>query len=173
MNASRVRIVAIILIVVGVGVFLVNMFWGTASKKQDSVVTSPTPTDFPFPTDTPTPTLVASPSASITVKPTIATTEKTTGLDKSALTVDVQNGGGVVGAASKMAETLRSFGYTVGTIGNAPSYEYLDVTISVKSTKSTYLPILKKDLSTSYAIASSSATLSASSSADAVVIVGK
>lgn len=174
-KSSMIRMIAIILIVLGLGAFAVNAFFNSNSVPvEEEIALTPTPTDFIFPTDTPTPTPPPStPSATPKLSPVVSPIDKATGLSRSSLKVDVQNGSGQVGVASKMAEVLKSFGYTVGQIGNASSYDYLDVSILVKSTKSAYIPLLKKDLETTYTVASTSATLSASSSADAVVIIGK
>lgn len=167
-----IRIVACILVLLGVGAFVANYFFFQKKPAEVAVSITPTPTEFVFPSDTPTP-VVATPTASPSAKPTVGAIDKMSGLNRADLLVDVQNGSGAVGVASKMADTLKNLGYTVGTIGNADAYTYQDVTVLVKSAKSKYLPLLKKDLSTSYTVASSSATLSASSPADAVVIVGK
>lgn len=174
-NPRFLRLLAMLLILVGVGVFMVNTLFNSSSTSlEEEIALTPTPTDFVFPTDTPTPTPqpTSSPSATPKVSPT-KTTDPKTGLSKSALTIEVQNGSGQAGAASKIAEALKEFGYTIGKIGNADTYDYEDVTILVKQAKSTYLPVLKTDLGGSYTIASTAASLSASASADAVVIIGK
>ncbi len=46
-------------------------------------------------------------------------TEDVINLDRSTVTVEVQNGGGINGAAAKMAERLQNAGYLVGDVGNA------------------------------------------------------
>lgn len=154
-------------------------------KSGDAVIT-PTPDVFPteeiiFPTDTPYPT--ATPEATIaptsmptktpTPRPTSNPLDKETGLNRSQISVDIKNGSGTAGAASKMADTLRGFGYSIAGTGNADNYDYEKTTISVKPGKEKYLSLLEKDLSASYSIGTKSADLSASSSADAVVIIGK
>src|SRR3990167_9003906 len=85
---------------------------------------------------------------------------------------EFQNGSGEAGVAGKAAGILKDLGYLAST-GNADNFNYSNVTIQVKSTKSDYLALLKKDLSASYTIGSSSSDLSATSSADALVIIGK
>jgi len=89
------------------------------------------------------------------------------------MSVTVQNGSGEKGVAAKAADTLRGLGYNVVSAGNADNYDYSDVTIQVKSSKSDFLSLLKKDLSTSYTIGSSTSDLTATSSSDALVIIGK
>ena len=171
-----------LLLLVGVG-FATTKYFLKSDKQTKSLTITPSPTEYEFPTDTPTPQ--ASPTASLkstpTTKPTATPTNKPTtnpvdsasGLDRSALIVEVQNGSGVTGAAAKASDTLKSLGYKIGTVGNADNTDYTDVTIQVKSTKSSYLALLKKDLGFSYTIGTASADLSSSSTADALVIIGK
>lgn len=145
------------------------------TSTQSVITPSPTPdvfpSDTPFQTPTSVPTAVSSPTP--TTIPTVNPVDRATGLDRSDLSVAVQNGSGVVGAASRMSEMLKSFGYHVVSVGNADTFSYENVSIDVKSSVSKYLALLKSDLAKQFTIASSSAALSASASADAVVIVGK
>ena len=157
-------------------VFLGSKFLGTSSNKKETNIT-PTPTEFVIPTDTPTPEISQSPTPSPkssptpTVKVSVDSLDKTTGLDRKNMSVTVQNGSGEKGVAAKAADTLRGFGYNVVSAGNADNYDYSDVTIQVKSSKSDFLSLLKKDLSTSYTIGSSTSDLTATSYA--LVIIGK
>lgn len=96
-----------------------------------------------------------------------------TGLSKTALSVTVQNGSGELGVGIKAADILKAAGYSVTTIGNASTFDYVDITISVKPEKEDYLVLLKQDLSLTYTISSSSATLDKNFPSDAMVIVGK
>lgn len=164
----------LLLVLGGIG-FGAMKFMGSSSQKE--VPLTPTPTQEVTPTDTPIPTPEASPTIKPTSvptpKPTVNPVDKATGLDRSELSVEVQNGSGEVGAASKGSEVLKSFGYHVIATGNADNFDYENIIIEVKSDKSSYLPLLKKDLGTVYTIGNTSADLSASSSADARVIIGK
>lgn len=170
-------IYVILFLIILVGFFLTkNLFFGSSKQKQTPVVT-PTPTEFQFPTDTPTPS--ASPTAGAE-KPTVTPTTKSvnpvdqlTGLDRSTLSVEVQNGSGVTGAAAKAADILTDFGYKIASKGNADNENYENATIQVKSTKNNFLALLKKDLGFSYTVGSASADLDSSSTADALVIIGK
>lgn len=168
-----------LLFLVGVG-FTTTKYFLKSDKQTKSLTITPSPTEYEFPTDTPTP--VASPTASLkkitpTTKPTTKPTEKpvdsVSGLDRSELAVEVQNGSGEAGVAGKGSETLKDLGYDIIATGNADNFDYLDVTIQVKSTKSNYLALLKKDLGFSYTIGTASADLPSSSTADALVIIGK
>jgi hypothetical protein len=168
-----------LLLLVGVG-FITTKYCLKSEKQTKSLTIVPTPTEYQFPTDTPTPQ--ATPTASLkkvtpttkpTEKPTANPVDSTSGLDRSALSVEVQNGSGEAGVAGKGSDILKSLGYKVTAAGNADNFDYQNVTIQVKSIKSGYLALLKKDLGFSYTIGTTSADLSSSSTADALVIIGK
>lgn len=170
-------IYVILFLVILVGFFLTrNLFFGS-NKEKKSPETTPTPTEFQFPTDTPAPSISPTSEAE---KPTVTPTSKTvnpvdasTGLDRSTLSVEVQNGSGETGVASKGSTVLKGFGYKVASTGNADNFNYENVTIQVKSTKANYLALLKKDLGFSYTVGSTSADLASTFTADALVIIGK
>ena len=143
------------------------------SIDQGALVTtptlSPTETSIPSPSDSPTPSLTSTP----TPKPTINPIDKTSGLDRSKLSITVQNGSGETGVASKGTDVLKNLGYNVVGIGNADNFDYSNVSIQVKSAKSEFLDLLKKDLGFSYTVSSASSNLSNGFSSDALVIIGK
>lgn len=156
--------------------FLTRGLFSGSGKNKTVPTPTPTTVEFQFPTDTPTPS--ASPTASVspTVSPaakTVNPVDSSTGLDRSTLSVEVQNGSGETGVAGKAADVLTGFGYKIASRGNADNFEYVNATIKVKSTKSNYLALLKKDLGFSYTVGSASADLESSSTADALVIIGK
>ncbi|MDO8583286.1 MAG: LytR C-terminal domain-containing protein, partial [bacterium] len=95
------------------------------------------------------------------------------GLDRSQLSVTVQNGSGTEGVAGKAANILKELGYNVASTGNADNYNYQGVTIKVKSSKSDFLNLLKQDLSKDYSITANSSDLSSDSPTDALIIIGK
>lgn len=174
-GSRRFALLVLVVIILGVVVFSGVRFIGSRAKKE--VKPTPTPTLVQsVPTETPTPTggsptPKSSPTA--TPKPTANPVDPASGLDRSDLSVEVKNGGGVAGVAGKAADFLKNLGYKVVSVGNADNFDYQSIVIEVKSTKSSFLPLLKKDLSASYTMGSTSADLSATSSADALVIVGK
>lgn len=127
----------------------------------------------PTPSPTSTPVAKESPSPASTPTPSPSSVDTETGLDRSNLSVEVQNGSGTAGVAVKAKNFLKNLGYNVTSVGNADNFNYTDVTVKVKAADKKYLPLLIKDLSGSYTVGSSSSDLSASSSADALVIVGK
>lgn len=95
------------------------------------------------------------------------------GLDRSKLSVTVENGSGIEGSAGKAAKILKEFGYNVVSTGNAGIYNYQGVTIKVKKEKSNFLNLLKKDLAKDYNVTSASSDLPSDSSTDALIIIGK
>lgn len=174
-GSKRPLFIILLIIILAVVIFFALRFISSKGQKTQKVSITPTPTEYQFPTDTPTPSGSPTPenSPTPTAKPTINPVDKASGLDRSDLSVEVQNGSGVVGAASKASDFIKGFGYHVTSIGNAGNYDYEDVVISVKSDSSKYLSLLKSDLSKQYTVGSTSADLSASVSADALIIVGK
>lgn len=171
----------VIIIVIGILAVMGFRFFGGKDQKSDSDKITPTPTEFIIPTDTPAPVISEEPTPTSkpentpvpTSKPAGNPIDKTTGLNRSKLSIVVQNGSGTAGVAGKAADFLKSLGYSVVSTGNADNFDYTNVTIQTKSSKSEFLTLLKKDLGTEYTIGASSSDLSASSSADAVVIIGK
>ncbi len=164
-------IVVVLLLILGVSKFL-----GGSKKSTTTMV--PTPTQEAFPTDTPTPTEAGTPTPtekpSATPKPTTTSSvDKATGLDRAKLSIHILNGSGTAGASKKASDFLEGLGYNIVQIGNADNFDYANTQVQVKSGKSNYLSLLKKDLSANYTLGSSSSDLGASESADAVVIIGK
>lgn len=173
-KGNRIFFIIVSLLIIGLIIFGATRLLGSRNKAPEEKPT-PTPTAAVSPTDTPTPeeSPTPEPSKTPTPKPTTNPIDSATGLDRSKLSVEVQNGSGEVGVASRASDFLKSLGYRVVTIGNADNFGYENVVISVKSDSSTYLSLLKSDLAKQYTVGSTSASLSASSSADALVIIGK
>lgn len=170
---SRFLPLFLVAIVIAILFFGARQFLGSRNASEITVTPTPTPTEEPTPTKEPEITSAPKPSSTPTPKPTKNPVDKTTGLDRSDLSIAVQNGSGEKGVANQASDLLKNLGYQILSIANADNFEYENVVIQIKPAKNSYLPLLKKDLSASYAIGSTSAILSASSSADAVVIVGK
>ena len=95
------------------------------------------------------------------------------GLDRSKLSIAVENGSGIEGVAGKAADILKELGYNVISIGNADNYDYQGVTIKVKKDKSNFINLLKQDLTRDYVIEFSASDLPSSSSSDCEIIIGK
>ncbi len=118
-----------------------------------SVVVVPTATPTPEPKTTPSPTPVE--------------------VKKESLSIQVLNGGGKAGAATKMKKSLEAKGYTVKDTGNAEEYTYDKTEIHVKSVKNGALQMLEADLKDTYTLGTSAADLEDSVAYDVRVIVGK
>jgi len=144
----------------------------SSSAEIPSADVSPTPTPIVLETETPE---VSSPSgskSSLTTTPSKAASP-TAAPKKTGLSIQVLNGSGKSGAATAMKKYLEEKGYNVVGTGNAKNFEYEQTEIVIKSDKSSSLDKLKSDLSGSYTVGSTSATLEASSTFDAQVIIGK
>lgn len=177
---KKALLVLVVLALLGFGGYnAMAYFLGSGTPvQQEEVEITPTPTIEEIqeaPTETPTPEESPTPEATKepTPRPTTSPIDKTTGLDRRELSIEVQNGSGEKGVAGKVADFLKSFGYKISGAKNADNFDYTNVTISIKSASENYLSLLKKDLNTQYSVGDTNSTLSASSSADAVVIVGK
>lgn len=180
-NGNRRKIIFIVLGIVVLALLVIIAAVATGGKgEEENLTPTPAPTEEILPTEeiTPTEEETPTPSPTVTTKPTATPTKSTSsssdasGLDRSALTITVQNGGGTPGAASKGKTTLEDLGYTVSGTGNADNFDYANTVIQIKASKKAYLDLLKNDLSKSYTIGTVSATLT-TGSADAIVIIGK
>lgn len=178
-NKRFIYLVAII-------IFLAIAYLGyklLAPQKANILPVAPTvtPTTPQAPTDTPEPsvttiqkpTVTETPTPKPTLGPTSNPIDKTTGLDRSKLSITVENGSGEAGVAGTGKEFLANLGYDVTGTSNADNFDYTGVTIQVKSAASDYLALLKKDLGSKYTITASTSDLSDGNSSDALVIIGK
>lgn len=153
-NNSSKKLIVWALVVVGVALVTGGgLVMATKGKlpKMPVLFAKPTPTPTPAPTPTPTP-----------IQP-----------DRTDLTIEVLNGGGLPGAGSKMKDALKEKGYTVSAVGNAEKYTYKKTELHVKASKSSYLMLLTQDLKDLYTIGTSSSTIAEDASYDAQIIVGK
>jgi hypothetical protein len=155
--------------------FFSYRIFGTKGKgaiTQNPAVSTPSPTES-LPTETPTPTSAPNITITPTPVPTLNPVDPTTGLDRSQLSVTVENGSGEAGVAGKAADILKHLGYNVTGTGNADNFDYTNAVIQVKSGSNDYLSLLQTDLGLSYTIGSTSADLPDSFSSNALVIIGK
>ncbi|MBI4084601.1 MAG: LytR C-terminal domain-containing protein [Candidatus Levybacteria bacterium] len=176
-TSRRPRMIVFVLLflaILGITIYLGSSFLGSKEKKEETTPT-PFPTSTPLPTDTPTPSVSPTGEKKETPTPTKRPAKPTSAsdLDRSSLSISVQNGSGAKGVAAEMATFLKDLGYSIAATGNADTFDYANVTIKVKSGQTKYLQQLKKDLADSYTVDSATSDLSASESADAVVIIGK
>ena len=162
-------VLAIIVIAI---IFFAYKTFGTGNNgntNQKPAAATPTQEITVTPTSTPVPSSSPTVSPSTTPDPV----DKATGLDRSKLSVTVENGSGEAGVAGKGSDFLKGLGYGVTGTDNADNFNYTNVTIQVKSGKSDFLVLLKKDLGFSYTIDSATSDLPDSFSSDALVIIGK
>lgn len=146
-----------LLLVGGIAILVALLFGGIVAVKGKSLsfgnilFVAPTPTPTPAPTPTPTPEPV----------------------NRADIKIQVWNGGGVPGAASKMKSFLEEKGYKVEDVSNADAYTYDKTEVQVKEGKESILKLLTEDLKDTYTLATNAATLSSDVSYDARVVVGK
>jgi hypothetical protein len=168
-NRSR-----IILIIIGVIILIALIAFAviaTGGRGEQEVIPTPTETvETPTPTvaeETPTPEedSIPTPTTKTTPAPTTSS-----GLDRSDLSIAIQNGSGVAGAATKASDFLEGLGYNVTSTGNADNFDYTETIIRVKSSMEEYLDQLEEDLSGEYTIGE--ATADYTGSGDALVIIG-
>ena len=97
-----------------------------------------------------------------------------TKLNRGVIKVLVRNGSKETGAAQKMVDILKDFGYTVMKTENADNFDSLDVSINMKKSIADYKSLIKKDIMLAqYTISNLALNLSASESADVVITVGR
>ena len=178
-SGNKKRVILIILGVIILIALVAYAVIATGGKGESENELTPTPTvEVPTPTEaeaSPTPEESPTPTPKSTTTPTptgkTTPTPSNSSLDRANLKLDVLNGSGVAGAATKMSSALKDLGYEVGSSGNADNFDYEKTEIQLKSTKKAYLEMLKDDLSDDYTIGS--ATSDYTGDADGVVIVGK
>lgn len=169
-NDGGKKLLLIILVLLIVGGAVGGFIFISNQGEQEEVAPTPTPTEVPSPTPTPaqtTPTPTRKPTPTEKLSPT--PTKKAT----KSITLKVLNGSGVTGAARQAADYLSNLGYEILGVGNAPISDLEKTTIEIKKDKESSLAQLKIDLETKYSLGTTSATLSATESADAIVTVGK
>lgn len=137
-------------IAVAVGVGLVFLIKGPSG--MPSIGAKPTPTSAP--TVAPTPTIAVV-------------------IERKDISVRVLNGGGVVGAASKMKTFLEDKGYTVVSTGNTEEYTYDSTVVQAKIDKESYKTMVSDDLKADYSLEASTEDVPADATYDVIVIVGK
>lgn len=157
---SNVKVLSLILLVVIIFGVVAGIFIYRANLKKSTSVSTPTPEATAIVVPTPTP--------SETSKLDDTKTEK---LDLSSLTVQIQNGSGVKGAADEAAKLLQGVGFTKTETGNASEFGHEDTTVSAKEKYKTVFGTIEQALSSDYTVVEGDA-LSDGSNFDVVVVVG-
>jgi hypothetical protein len=141
------------------GIFLLGAILGGVVFYQRGVSSSKSDTASPTPVasaTTTSPTPSASPSATV---------------DLTKYTVNILNGSGIAGEASKVKDLLVTAGFKVGTTGNAATYDYTKTIIKAKSTvDKAFLTKLSSSLAKTYVVGDSQTLTSGTT--DVQVIVG-
>lgn len=140
-------VIIIIVAALGGGIFVAK---GKSFSVAKLFMAAPTPTPTPAPTPTPTPQPV----------------------NRKDIKLQVLNGGGVPGAASKIKSFLEDKGYTVSDVSNAAAYTYTKTEVQVQPGKEAYQKLLMDDLKDTYSLATNAAALSADVPYDVRVVVG-
>jgi len=168
---SRFLILVAVVIVLALIIFGISqLFFAKQSPKKESLVV---PTVALTPTNSPEETKGAEVTPTKGTDKTPTPKPGTSALDKTKISIEVQNGSGEPGVASKMSTLLKSLGYTVSGTGNADTFDYANVVIKTKAASSKYLPNLKKELSQTYTVGQTYSNLPDTAAVDIVVIVGK
>jgi len=103
----------------------------------------------------------------------VTTTEPiATSVPKSAVKIQVLNGGGIAGSAAIAKTFLEGLGYQDVETGNADSYDFETTTVQVKETKKDLSDLLIKDLSVKYEAGTSSTFLDEENDFDVIVTIG-
>ena len=140
-----------------------GIFYYQASVNKSLPETTPTPAELSIPTEIPENT--ASPSASTKASPDAKN-------NFSKYSVQILNGSGISGEASKVDSLLEKAGFTKTTTGNAKSYDYEETEVSIKSSlPDTVYEAISSALST-YELKKVDPPTSGSSH-DVVITVGK
>lgn len=112
-----------ILILVGILGFVI---YKSASKNNDVISEDPTPFDNLTTSDQTTQIATPTSSPSATIKPA----------DKSAVSIEIQNGTGITGEAAYLQSQLKTLGYTDIKVGNASSTGATATTVTFDSSLS-------------------------------------
>lgn len=109
----------------------------------------------------------------VAISPKVLTPTPTPTVDKAMYSIQILNGSGKVGEASKAQSLLEKGNFTVGNIGNADVYTYKETVIKAKkSVNNGFLASLRKTLSSKYVVATDTATLKDSGTYDVEVVIG-
>jgi len=147
-----------ILILVGILGFVI---FKSANKTSDTSSTEPTPFDNLTTTDQTTQVASPTPSSTSTPKPA----------DKSAVSIEIQNGTGITGEAAYLQNQLKALGYTDIKVGNATTTSATATTVTFDSSlSSAVVTELTQKLNTIYTTVTVKNATSAT--VDVVIVTG-
>ncbi len=145
----------------------------TQTKKDATSTTSADTTAVAKKTDTAAATTTPSTASTTTPSTAPVATTASTALTKETATVRVLNGGGVAGAAAKVAAILKAAGYTISSTANAKSYTYATTQVLYKNSDA---KAVADDIAAqlkSYSVTEKEDSVTPASATEIVVIVGK
>jgi hypothetical protein len=171
---SRFFTLVIVVIVLALVVFGISkVFFANQNTGKKETLITPTITMAPTNPPEATKAAQATPTKGVNKTPTPTPVAGSATIDKTKVSIGIQNGSGEVGVASKMATYLKGLGYKIGSTGNADNYDYEGVTVQTKAEFKNYIATLKKDLASEYTVTSATSDLPSTSTPDILVIVGK
>lgn len=162
-------ILLIIVIAIGVAQFL-------SIRSKEIAESTPAPIEFIEPPEEPLPSAQEENQEATDTTPSPTTkeaqdTKVVSDLKRADFSIEILNGSGTAGAASKLASLLKKLGYSIASTGNADTYDYTKTEISVTASNKNLLELLKKDLEDSYTIGKTTTTYKGT--ADAQIIIGE
>jgi len=110
----------------------------------------------------------------VTLSPTPATAapEPTRIIDLAKYEIEILNGSGIDGEASRQKASLTAEGFTISSVGNADNSDYIDTIIKAKAeVNKDFIARLKNVLNSSFTVGEAE-SLSENSSVPVVVIIG-
>lgn len=157
-KALYIVLVILLLVVVGIGA---AQFLSSRSGDVSNIVSVPIEFNEPTPTASPTPI----------VQETVEESSESAELDRSDISIVVQNGSGKAGVAGSASTTLKNLGYSIHSTGNADKYDYEETVIRISAENKEYLELLRDDLSETYTIGETSTNYTGTG--DALIIIGQ
>lgn len=137
------------------------VIYRSASEEGTGELAEPTPYEnTAVPVEEPTPVPSSSPSASPSAT-----------ADKTKVKIQVQNGTGITGEAAYLQNILKAMGYTNVTVGNSPTQDETETTVSfASSVSSDMVSEITSKLNATYQTVTK--TSSTSTSYDVVIVTG-
>jgi hypothetical protein len=154
-NGMKIVLIFLTALLVGGGAVGGFLFFSRMSPKQTT----------PSQTTTPSTTPIASPT-----EPVASNSAET--VDVFSYSIQILNGSGTAGEASRVRDALKSAGFTKFSLGNADSYDFTDTEVQVKDGLPTTVFSAIKDALSDYTVVEKD-NLQKTSTNDIVIFVGK
>lgn len=105
--------------------------------------------------------------------PTEVESTPTPTINIAILKISVLNGSGISGKANEVKKYLEDLGYENITTGNAKTFDYKNLTLSIKSSRNEFLDRLKTDIAKKYTLNEEAPAVETSNASDVIIIIGK